>query len=148
MSDFERPLNDRGRRDAPAMAKRLIKAGVTLDLFVSSTAKRARTTAELFIHEFEREKKELILVPELYHAAIPAFRDVVSGLDDKARSAAIFSHNPGITAFANSLTSVRLDNMPTCSIFAVTSMADNWKDLTTEGCTFWFFDYPKSGLTD
>ncbi|HVW62845.1 MAG TPA: histidine phosphatase family protein [Puia sp.] len=144
LSDIDRPLNDRGKRDAPVMAGRLIKAGVKIDLFVSSTAKRARHTAEIFLHEFGRKEKELVILQELYHAQVQDFKEVVAGLDDRYGSAALFSHNPGITAFANVLTTVRLDNMPTCSIFAVTSQAESWRDFLSTGTSFWFFDYPKS----
>lgn len=144
ISDMDRPLNDRGKRDAPAMAKRLLKATIKIDLFVSSPAKRARKTASLFMEEYQRPEEELQIVPELYHAEIQAFRDVITALDNRYASVALFSHNPGITAFANTLTSVRLDNMPTCGIFAVTSLAADWSGFTTAGITFWFFDYPKS----
>ena len=148
INDIDRPLNDRGRRDAPVMAGRLIKAGVRIELFVSSPAKRARHTAEHFLREFGRKEKELVIVQQLYHAQIQDFKDVIAGLDDKYHSVALFSHNPGITSFANVLSTVRLDNMPTCGIFAVTGQADSWKDLLTTGTTFWFFDYPKSGDKD
>jgi phosphohistidine phosphatase len=144
VNDMERPLNERGRRDAPAMAQRLLRSGVRIDLFVSSPAKRARTTAELFIHEFGREGKDILFIPELYHAPVQTFRDVIAGLDDRYDSAALFSHNPGITAFVNSLTSVRVDNMPTCGIFAVKSAAPSWADLSAADKEFWFFDYPKN----
>jgi len=144
LNDIDRPLNDRGKRDAPEMAERLIKAGVTIDLFVSSPAKRARHTAEAFLHEFGRKQKELVIIQQLYHAQVQDFKEVVAALDDRYNSAALFSHNPGITAFANVLSTVRLDNMPTCSIFAVTSQAERWQDLLSAGTTFWFFDYPKS----
>jgi len=125
------------------MAQRLINANIKIDLFVSSPARRARNTAEFFIREFGRKEKELLLIPDLYHASVQTFKEVVSGLDDQYGSAAIFSHNPGITAFVNTLTSVRLDNMPTCGIFAVTSLATQWSEFLTAGTTFWFFDYPK-----
>jgi len=144
INDIDRPLNDRGKRDAPAMAQRLIKANVKIDLFVSSPAKRARATAETFIREFGRKEKELLLIPELYHAQVQVFKEVVAGLDDGYGSAAIFSHNPGITAFANILSSVQLDNMPTCAVFAVTAQVSHWKDFIQAGPVFWFFDYPKS----
>lgn len=146
--DIDRPLNDRGKRDAPAMAQRLIKTGIHIDLFVSSPAKRARTTAEYFIREFGRSEKEIHFIPELYHAPVQTFKDVVSALDDQYPSSAIFSHNPGITAFANTLTTVRLDNMPTCGIFAVRSEVDSWEAFLSSGPSFWFFDYPKSGGGD
>src|ERR1700754_58855 len=96
-SDIDRPLNDRGKRDAPAMAQRLIKAGVAIDRFVSSPARRARQTAELFTQTFGKKGKEILFIPELYHASLETFKDVVSGLDDKDDSVALFSHNPGIT---------------------------------------------------
>lgn len=144
LNDIDRPLNDRGKRDAPVMAGRLIKAGVKIDLFVSSHAKRARQTAGIFMHEFGRKEKELVIIQQLYHAQVQDFKEVLAGIDDRFDSIALFSHNPGITAFANILSAVRLDNMPTCSIFAVTSPAQNWKEFLNGGTTFWFFDYPKS----
>ena len=144
MSDIDRPLHDRGKRDGPVMAGRLIKAGVKIDLFVSSPAKRARSTAGIFIHEFGRKEKDIVIVPQLYHAQVQDFKEIVAGLDDKHDSIALFSHNPGITSFANILSSVRLDNMPTCGIFAVTGMGVSWKEFLSAGTTFWFFDYPKS----
>ena len=149
LNDIDRPLNDRGKRDGPIMAGRLINAGVRNDLFVSSPAKRARHTAEMFAHAFGRKEKDIVLVPKLYHAQVQDFKEVVAELDDQYDCVALFSHNPGITAFANILSSVRLDNMPTCSIFAVTSAATSWKEFLHTGTTFWFFDYPKrSGEKD
>ncbi len=148
ISDIDRPLNDRGKRDAPAMAKRLIKAGVAIDRFVSSPAKRARQTAEHFIHVFGKKDKEILFIPELYHASMPTFTDVVGTLDNGDETVALFSHNPGITAFVNSLTEVRLDNMPTCAIFAVKGDAERWSEFLSAGRQFWFFDYPKAGQSD
>jgi len=143
LNDIDRPLNDRGKRDGPIMAARLIKAGVRIDLFVSSPAKRARHTAEIFANAFGRKEKDILFVPQLYHAQVQDFKEAVEGLDDQYDNVALFSHNPGITAFANILSSVRLDNMPTCSIFAVTGNAASWKEFLHMGTTFWFFDYPK-----
>lgn len=144
VNDMDRPLNERGRRDAPAMAQRLLRSGVRIDLFVSSPAKRARTTAELFIQEFGKERKDILFIPELYHAPVQGFRDSIMTLDDRFDSIALFSHNPGITAFVNSLTSVRVDNMPTCGVFAVKSGAANWAEFPMADKEFWFFDYPKN----
>jgi len=148
ISDFDRPLNDRGKRDAPAMAHRLIKAGVSIDRFVSSPAKRARTTAEHFVHAYGGKGKEIVQIPDLYHADVPLFTEVVTALDDGDETVAIFSHNPGITAFANILTDVRLDNMPTCAVFAVKNEVEHWKDFLSGGAKFWFFDYPRAGEKD
>lgn len=147
-NDFDRPLNDRGKRDAPVMARRLIKAGLTIDRFVSSPAKRARQTAEFFAEAFGKKEKEIQFIPELYHAALETFKSVVAGLDDQNDTVALFSHNPGITAFANILSSVKVDNMPTCAVFAVKSPAAHWSEFFSASPHFWFFDYPKSGGHD
>jgi len=144
LSDFERPLNERGKRDAPAMAHRLLDKKVEIDAFISSPAKRAKKTASIFSKEYGRDKEELILVDELYGAEEDIFFDVISKADDKYNSIAIFSHNPGITDFANMLTDARIDNIPTCSIFAVTIDCKRWADFKHAKKEFWFFDYPKA----
>jgi phosphohistidine phosphatase len=144
MSDADRPLNDRGKRDAPAMAKRLIKAGIDIDRFVSSPAKRARQTAELFAGEYDVKGKKIRYIPELYHATRPVFESVIDSLDDDDDTVAIFSHNPGITEFVNTLTTaVRLDNMPTCAVFVVKNDVKHWKNFRATA-QFGFFDYPKA----
>ena len=148
IGDIDRPLNDRGRRDAPDMAQRVIRAGAAIDLFVSSPAKRARQTAEFFVKAYGKKEKSIRFIPELYNAAVQTFKEVIAGLEDEYHCAAIFSHNPGITVFVNMLTSVQLDNMPTCGVFAVTSPVERWADFLAAGPVFWFFDYPKSGGGD
>ena len=83
---------------------------------------------------------------KLYGASITAFLEVISKLDNKHKSAIIFSHNPGITEFANTLTTVRTDNMPTCSVFAVQANVDRWSEFSKSEKNFLFFDYPKNPL--
>ena len=144
IKDIDRPLNDRGKNDAPIMAKRLLKKGITIDAFISSPAKRARKTAELFLKEYNAGKDHLILFDALYLAGVSDFNQVISKTDDQFTTIAIFSHNEGITEFANSLTDIRTDNIPTCGVFAVKIKAKHWSDFPEAGKEFWFFDYPKS----
>lgn len=145
LKDFDRPLNDRGKRDAPAMAIRLLDKKVKIDAFISSPAKRARKTSELFAKEYKRKKEEIIFFDELYLAQPPAFYDVISKTDDRYKCIAVFSHNPGIADFANMLADVRIDDMPTCAIFAVKIKEGSWEDFEVSEKEFWFFDYPKAG---
>lgn len=142
-NDFDRPLNDRGKKDAPAAAKRLVKKGIQIDAFISSPAKRAKKTAKHFTGEFGVDSEKIILVPELYEAHSSAFYQVVRDLDNAYNTVAIFSHNPGITDFVNSLTAVKVDNVPTCGIFAIQVEIDNWEAFKDAEKIFWFFDYPK-----
>lgn len=144
LSDFDRPLNERGKRDAPVMAQRLLDKKVVIDLFVSSPAKRAKKTAITFAEAYGKKKEDVLFIDELYAASTDTFETVIKKLDDQFSSAAIFSHNPDITYFANSLADARIDNMPTCSIFAVTADCDRWADFENAEKTFLFFDYPKN----
>ena len=142
--DFDRPLNDRGKKDAPEMAKRLLDKKTAIDAFISSPAKRAKSTCKAFCKVYDRDKDEIIFIEELYHASVETFIKVASRIDDKFQSAAIFSHNPGITDFVNTLVKdVNIDNMPTCAIFAVEIEAGSWKDFLSAPKKFLFIDYPK-----
>ncbi len=144
LADIDRPLNDRGKRDAPAMAHRLLDRKIKINAFVSSPAKRAAKTARIFAGEYGYKKDKIIYKDELYLPEPSVFFDVVSRLDDKLDCVALFSHNNGITDFANLLTDTRVDNIPTCGIFSVKADCESWKDFTKAAKEFWFFDYPRA----
>ncbi len=143
--DFERPLNNRGKEDAPKMAKRLHKKLGSIDALVSSPAKRAKKTAESFAEIFKIKEDQIIFSQALYHASGADFFTVVEEMKDKLNCIAIFSHNPGITYFANELISnINIDNMPTTAIFAVQCNVKTWAAFKDAEKQFLFFDYPKN----
>jgi phosphohistidine phosphatase len=131
LSDFDRPLNERGKKNAPEMAQRLLDKKINIDAFVASPAKRTAKTAKYFAEAYEVKKENILWVDELYLASLTTFFKVVSSLKNKFQTVAIFSHNNGITDFANQLTNVR---------------TDDWANFAAANKEFWFFDYPKSGL--
>ena len=138
-------MNDRGKKDAPALAKKIHKEkNISLDAILSSPAKRAITTAKFFAEEFNIKKKNIIESTDLYEASSEDFYEAISSLNNEYTTVALFSHNPGITAFVNELTSTRIDDMPTCAVFAIHIKTNNWKDFKTAEKEFWFFDYPKN----
>lgn len=144
LTDFDRPLNDRGKKDAPVMADRLIKTRPDIDALISSPALRAKSTAVLFSKELNIKEKKIIYVNELYHAGIHNFLSVIERANDDHKAIALFSHNPGITDFANTLVSqFQIDNIPTCGIFAIEADVKKWKDFAKSDKNFLFFDYPK-----
>ena len=146
LSDSERPLNERGKKDAPEMAKRLRKRGLVIDKLVSSPAERAFRTARFFAKEYEVKKDDIQVEKTLYGAMPSQFDQVVAGMKDKYNAVAFFSHNPGITEFVNSLTNVHTDNIPTCGVFAVQAEVESWKDFPKAEKKFLFYDYPKNPL--
>ena len=146
LSDFERPLNERGKKDAPEMAKRLKDRGVKVDLIVTSPAKRAKRTARYFADTFGIDKDDILLIEDLYGAIPEAFARTIASLQNKYNTTAVFSHNPGISDYAASLSNVRVDDMPTCAVFAVQAEVDSWSKFADAEKKFLFFDYPKNPL--
>src|ERR1700743_698891 len=81
--DIDRPLNDRGKKDAPHMARRVTKAGIRVNRLLPPPARRARTAPELFAREFGVKEADIVILNELYHAQPASFQQVVTGLDDR-----------------------------------------------------------------
>jgi phosphohistidine phosphatase len=144
LKDEERPLTDRGKKNAPEMAKRLLKQKIKIDAILSSPAKRAKATAEYFAREYDIPKKKILLIPDLYMAGHNAFVEAIRQAPEKADSVALFSHNNGITEFANTLSDTRIDHMPTCSVFVVNVDIEKWSEFEPGSAKFNLFDFPKS----
>lgn len=129
------------------MAKRLLSKKIKIDAFISSPAKRAKKTCKLFCREYQANEDAIIYIDELYLAPPETFYNVIKNIDSRYESIAIFAHNPGITDFANRLCKdVHIDEMPTCSVFAIESNIKDWKEFTVSENKFLFFDYPKAAL--
>ena len=143
LKDFDRPLNDRGNKDVITMSKRLVSRSVNADLLVSSPAKRTLSTAQAFANTLGIKEADIMLMPSLYQALPSEFYRVVRTFNDDANTVLMFTHNTGLTDFANDLTNVHVDNVPTCGIFAIKVDCEYWKDFARSTKLFWFFDYPK-----
>lgn len=141
--DFDRPLNERGQKDAAMMAQRMIQRGVAINGIISSTALRAITTARYFAHENKIPENSIICHDFLYHAPPERFIKAILQIPDSITTAAVFAHNPGITDFVNQLTDARIDDMPTCAVFAIKIDTASWKEFSKASKTFWFADWPK-----
>lgn len=145
--DFERDLNERGKKEAPEMATRLLDKKIAIDVFISSPARRAKKTCKAFCKVFKKNEDKIIFVDKLYQADSETFYDVIENIGDDYKHAAVFSHNPGITGFVNTLCkNSTLDNMPTCAVFAVSVAIKSWKDFKIAEKKFLFFDYPKAAM--
>jgi phosphohistidine phosphatase len=146
VDDFERPLNDRGKRDAPRMGKRLKEKNIYPSLMMSSPAKRALSTAKKIAKVLKYPKDDIKTDRKLYHADEETMLEILRGIKDSHDVVMIFSHNPGLTEFVNSLMSEEqpIDNVPTCGVVAFEFVVDKWKDVEWGTGKMLFFDYPKS----
>lgn len=129
LTDFERPLNGRGRRDAPVMALRLAEAVGAPDLWVSSPALRAITTARLFAEALSAPDTHVLLSPDIYDADLARLRSVLQALPESAHHVWMLGHNPGLSDLAHWLNSAAPSHLPTCAAVAFDLPPDPWSTL-------------------
>jgi phosphohistidine phosphatase len=131
LSDFDRPLNDRGRRDAPRMGGRLRQDDLVPDLIIASPAKRAATTARL-VAEAASYEGEIRHAAELYMADPQTYLDVARGAEDNVSILMLVGHNPGIEECVTSLAG-HDETMPTAALACFRLPIDRWPELQDEG---------------
>jgi phosphohistidine phosphatase len=131
LADRERPLNNRGMRDAPKIAKRLAKYDLKPDLILSSPAVRALATAQLMADEFDYKAKDIVVDDRLYASAPATLLKVIRELGDKPKRVMLVGHNPELAELAHRL-SDSITDMPTCAVAEFTFDMGSWSDLGTQ----------------
>lgn len=142
LKDFDRPLNKRGKENAPEMAERLINRGFKFDLMVSSPAKRAKSTAKYFAEVYNLD--DIKFEASIYEANSRALLKVVNDFEDSSDTVVMFGHNPGFTDFANELSNANIYNIPTAGMVLMSFPFDSWKMVSKGTGELVFFDYPKN----
>ncbi len=142
-TDFERPLNKRGQRDAPVMGARLLKRRrVTPDLIVSSPAQRAVETA-MAIAEATRYKKDILWNQDLYLADVPTLLAAIWQVPNDVDLLYLVAHNPGLTDLSEHLSGEGFANVPTCGTVEVEFDVESWSEVAHGRGRLLEFDYPK-----
>jgi phosphohistidine phosphatase len=147
LADRDRPLNKRGKRDAPEMGRRLAARGGAPDLIVSSPATRALATARVIAEAVGYPVDGIREDERIYMASPAELLEAIRGLDDGHERVFLFGHNPGLTELVNELSEPALDNVPTCGVVELRLAADRWADLSPDKVQRADFDTPKSGRT-
>lgn len=144
VSDFDRPLNERGQRDAPMMAQEMKKIGLCPQAIYTSTANRALKTATYFKEIMDIDNSNFHEDNSLYHAMVENIMSVINNMDDKYSFASIFGHNPGISEVVSTLTNdPKYFEMPTNGVCYFEFNTDKWNKCTSKNATVKGFYYPK-----
>jgi phosphohistidine phosphatase len=143
LDDFDRPLNERGKRDAPFMGKKLLERGLKPDVVVSSPAKRAKKTAIKVCHELGIDKSAILFKDKIYATSVQTLLNVLGKLPNAAQHAMLFGHNPELTALSNYLCDYVIHNIPTTGVVGIEFQVSSWAQVSAGKGKFLFFDYPK-----
>jgi len=148
ISDFERPLNHRGHKNALEMAERIIKKNLVPQFIVSSPAKRALTTARHFADVWQIPRESIQQEISVYEANTMALLNVVNRLSNTYDQVALFGHNPGLTDFVNYLANAHIYNLPTAGTVVIDFPFDDWSMVSQHTGSLFLFDSPKKSGED
>ncbi|MEQ8909864.1 MAG: histidine phosphatase family protein [Vicingaceae bacterium] len=144
LKDFDRPLNERGLRDAPRMGERLQKKNLKPDLIVSSPANRALTTAKTIAEKLSYPSDCIREESLIYGATVNDMIQLLSKTQDKVKRLFVFGHNPTFSSLAEELSNESLGSIPTCAVVALKVPFESWQMLSRGTADLWFYDYPKN----
>lgn len=132
LADFDRPLNERGKQDAPRMARYLKDSRIIPQRIVSSPARRARKTASFMAQGIAGDDSVLSFVSNIYAASVDTLLDVIRDFDNDIECYMLVGHNPGLTLLANHLIKnpdQHLDNIPTTGVVVLQLNVSDWHSI-------------------
>ncbi len=147
LTDFDRPLNKRGKNDLPEMAERLYLQQIIPDLIITSGARRALTTATAIQKRLKISEDNFVIQPEVYESFSETLLYLLQNCPDHARHLMLVGHNPGLETLGFYLCQQHVTKFPTAAVMHIHLSIKNWQELA-EGCgTIELFDYPKKHQT-
>ena len=143
LKDFDRPLNERGLRDAPQMGRRLKDRLAAPDLLISSPALRAVTTARLLAESLGYPADAIQTEDMLYNASMQDLLAIVRLQDSRRAHVALVAHNPGLSQLSDYLCEGQTGDLPTCAVVSLSFELDDWRAIERDIASLDLFDYPK-----
>ncbi len=143
LKDLERPLNNRGERDAPLMGSHFTAWGLNPDLLVSSPALRARQTALGVARAIGYPEATLRIAPALYEQGVPGILSVIHALPETLGSVCLFGHNPDISEAVGRLGGEPVSHLPTGALVSLIFAVDDWAAVMPGVGRINRFEYPK-----
>ncbi len=144
LDDFDRPLNKRGKKDAPMIGQHLA-GGVIVppDCFLSSPAKRALATARLIADELGFRGRFILRDKRIYEASSERLLEVLREVDDCCGHLMMFGHNPGFFMLAEALCGFSEENFPTCAVLSIGLDVADWRAVAPGCGTAQYYVAPK-----
>jgi phosphohistidine phosphatase len=130
MADHDRPLNDRGKKDAPRAGRWLRDQELTPDLIITSSAARALATAEAAALACDYDN-EIAVTRSFYHAGPAAYLEVLAALSEQYGRVMVVGHNPGVEELIEQVTG-QMETMSTAALAVVNLPIRQWRELDEE----------------
>ncbi len=144
LNDFDRPLNDKGQRDAVKMARLFVEKNIIPDKIISSPALRAIATADYFADALNKSFDEIQQEQFIYDRGANFIINFIKKLENSYNTVMLFGHNPDMTALATFLSGKYFENIPTCGLVCIDFIQNNWEDIDPNYSKLRFFEFPKN----
>ena len=141
--DFDRPLNERGIKNAPEMAKRLISRSAIPELILSSPANRAISTTRIFANEMGISEDKIKQEASIYEGTRGDLARLISRQNPDFDTLMLTGHNPGVTDFINWICYSEEAQIPTCSIATIQVDLKKWNGWERGMGKLIELDFPK-----
>lgn len=128
LSDRDRPLTDKGKRDAVNVGKRLAESELAVDMLFSSPAKRALATAETIARKLDFKRKKIVLDEQIYTGQVDDLLQVIRAVGDEHKRVMLVGHNPALSELLQCLAG-KSTSMPTCSVAELRFDTKSWSKI-------------------
>ncbi len=142
LSDFDRPLNKRGKKDAPFMGELLKNKNIIPDIIISSPALRAKKTAQTIASKINFNNS-IIYDNNIYEASLITLINILKIINDTIDTIFLFGHNPSLNMLVNDFINDFYENIPTCGIIQIEFNCNSWQNISSDNAKLINFDYPK-----
>ena len=129
ISDFDRPLSKNGILESNLISSKLKENKISIDCFISSSAKRAKSTAKIFAENFNYNTKDIIINSYIYNSSAYDLINIIYNIPNHFNEVLIFGHNPSLHDVAQRLTNKVIHKFPTCSVCCIEFKIDNWTQV-------------------
>lgn len=147
LSDFDRPLNQRGQNDAPKMGQIIQRELPKIDYVLCSTSQRTRETLLLLNKALNLDQSKIGLQDALYHPSTKVIKNFIFRLPKNLDHVALISHNPATTELANQLQNEHhFDNVPTCGVVHIQFDIVSWEEILSAKGQLIHVVFPKEVL--
>jgi len=143
LDDFDRGLKKRGKNDIKLISLWIKKQHIKPDLIISSPAKRAKKTLEIFKNILDLKKDIIIFDPKVYEANITYLIKMLSKLDNSYKEVFLIGHNPSLNELVELFTDTIITNIPTSGVITIEFDINKWSEIKRKKGKILFFMYPK-----
>lgn len=143
LDDFDRPLNNRGKKDRYVMANFLKEQGIYPDLVLCSPSVRTKKSLKAYQEILDIKDKNIIFDEDLYESSAKKLLDVLHTTDNTYDNVFLISHNPSLNELVDYLLNGFEENIPTSGIVGINVNIADWSMLDNTNCSLYLFTYPK-----